>query len=167
MRYRYLIAGFLNIILLSAFAQDPGHVTDLAVQVSAPSLTVIVDNPDASFVGTWPTSTFEPGYYGDNYQSNAAGTGADSCTWNFTVPETGSYQVFARWTSSSSRCSNCEYTVTHNAGSTPVVVDQRANGGQWNLLGTWAFNAATGYSVTLTDDANNYVIADAIKLEPN
>ena len=45
----------------------------------------------------------------------------------------------------------------------PSGCHNRIKGGQWNYLGTYAFGIGT-YSVVLSDDANNYVIADAIKV---
>jgi hypothetical protein len=45
-------------------------------------------------------------------------------------------------------------------------VNQEINGGQWNLLGTFPFIAGTSGHVVLSDDANDYVIADAIKFVP-
>jgi len=47
-----------------------------------------------------------------------------------------------------------------------VLVNQRVNGGQWILLGTYTFSAGTAGTVTLTDKANGTVIADAVKLVP-
>lgn len=45
-------------------------------------------------------------------------------------------------------------------------VDQKIDGSQWNLLGTYPFAAGTSGYVVLSDDADKYVIADAIRLEP-
>ena len=44
-----------------------------------------------------------------------------------------------------------------------VDVNQKTNGSQWNLLGTFPFAAGTSGSVVLSDDADGYVIADAIR----
>jgi RHS repeat-associated protein len=41
-------------------------------------------------------------------------------------------------------------------------VDQQQAGGAWNLLGTFGFGAGAA-QVTLTDQANGYVIADAVR----
>jgi len=46
-----------------------------------------------------------------------------------------------------------------------VRVDQRINGGQWNYLWTIQHKAGTSAYVELNDDADGYVIADAIKWE--
>lgn len=44
------------------------------------------------------------------------------------------------------------------------MVNQQENGGEWNLLGTFYFAADNSGSITLTDEANGYVIADAVML---
>jgi RHS repeat-associated protein len=79
------------------------------------------------------------------------------------IPANGNYKVYAKWPSSPANASDATYTVTHAGGSTPVTVNQKANGGQWNLLGTFAFNAGTpGYQVALSGNGNGQVAADAI-----
>ena len=45
-------------------------------------------------------------------------------------------------------------------------MNQQTSGGAWNLLGTYTFGSGTGGNITLTDQANGYVIADAIRLVP-
>jgi RHS repeat-associated protein len=65
-----------------------------------------------------------------------------------------------------SHASNAPFTIKHSTGSATVLVNQRLNGGQWMLLGTYTFNAGTAGTVTLTDKANGTVIADAVKLVP-
>jgi RHS repeat-associated protein len=94
------------------------------------------------------------------------GSGPNAATWTPDVPQAGNYEVYARWTASSNRASNATYTVTHAGGSTPVQVDQKVNGGVWNLLGTFSLSPGIAHNVTLADLANGYVIADAIRLVP-
>jgi RHS repeat-associated protein len=65
-----------------------------------------------------------------------------------------------------SHASNAPFTIKHSTGSATVLVNQRLNGGQWMLLGTYTFSAGTAGTVTLTDKANGTVIADAVKLVP-
>ncbi|MCU7843314.1 MAG: hypothetical protein KZQ93_05695 [Candidatus Thiodiazotropha sp. (ex Monitilora ramsayi)] len=45
-------------------------------------------------------------------------------------------------------------------------MDQRFNGAAWNLLGTFSYSQTNSYTITLTDQADGYVIADAIKIVP-
>jgi hypothetical protein len=89
-----------------------------------------------------------------------------TATWTPAIPADGSYQVYARWVAAGSHASNAPYTIKHSAGSATVLVNQRVNGGQWILLGTYTFSAGTAGTVTLTDKANGTVIADAVKLVP-
>jgi RHS repeat-associated protein len=85
------------------------------------------------------------------------------------VPQTGRYKVYGTWNSGSSRASNAKYTI--NAGPTQQtsIQNQRLNGGQWNLLGEYSFDIANNQNgqnnVSLSSEANGYLIADAIKLE--
>jgi RHS repeat-associated protein len=94
------------------------------------------------------------------------GSAPNSAIWTPNVAQGGQYEVYARWTASANRASNATYTVTHANGATAVAVNQQTNGGAWNLLGTFTLASGTAHNVTLTDQANGYVIADAIRLVP-
>jgi hypothetical protein len=62
------------------------------------------------------------------------------------------------------------FQVTHAFGTTTVRVDQRAagtpdpRGGNWARLGVFAFDSGAGAKVELNDNANGYVVADAVRL---
>jgi len=94
------------------------------------------------------------------------GAAPNSATWTPNVAQAGQYEVYARWTSHANRASNATYTVTHAGGATPVTVNQQSGGGAWNLLGTFSLAPGSTHKVTLSDQANGYVIADAIRLVP-
>jgi hypothetical protein len=143
---------------------EGAYLDDIVCTGTLPT-EIIVDNPAAVFVGSWPSSTSVAGYYGSNYQYHAAGTGSNTATWSFTIPTAGYWQVYAWWTSSSNRATNAPYAVGYSGGSVLVTVNQQVNGGSWQSLGTFSFNAGT-YTVRLTDNANGNVIADAIRLVP-
>jgi hypothetical protein len=123
----------------------------------------IVDNQDAIFVCNWGTST-SGGYNGD-YRWHAAGSGSCTATWIPSLPAVGSYNVYAWWKASTNRATNAKYTIYYDGGSQTIEVNQKVNGGQWNLLGTYPFAVGTSGLVVLSNDANGYVIADAIKFE--
>jgi RHS repeat-associated protein len=126
---------------------------------------IVVDNSAGSTVGTWNTSTAVSGYYGTNYQTHPAGSGADSFSWTGALPQAGEYQVYARWTGHPNRATDAKYTVSHAAGQTTITVNQQQNGGTWQLLGTFSLGAGAA-TVALSDQANGYVIADAVKWVP-
>ena len=94
------------------------------------------------------------------------GAPPNSAIWTPNVAQAGTYQMYAWWTAASNRATNATYTVTNAQGSTAVPVNQQANGGTWNLLGTFSLSPGTTDTITLTDQANGYVIADAIRLVP-
>ncbi|MBL4762790.1 MAG: hypothetical protein JKY93_08830, partial [Gammaproteobacteria bacterium] len=93
---------------------------------------VTADNPSASYTGNWPTSTWAPGYTGNDYQYQTAGSGENSATWTLNIPTTGSYNVYAQWTTGSNRATNAPYTINHANGSNTINANQQTNGGQFN-----------------------------------
>jgi len=128
---------------------------------------VFCDNTGASFAGVWPSSTSSAGYFDSDYQYNAAGTGADTATWSLFVPVAGYWEVFVRWTSGSNRATNAPYTI---GGTATVLKNQQFNGGSWQRLAgpTPFYDEGTPnwglIVVRLSDNANGFVIADAIKI---
>jgi BNR repeat-like domain len=125
---------------------------------------IVADNASASFAvvsGDWNLNAFNvAGFYGSNYATSPAGTGTARVRWTLDVPATGVYQVAVWYTSASNRASNAPYIVN---GSTTVRVDQRSRGGRWVSLGDFTLAAGTT-TVDLTNDADGYVIADAVRI---
>ena len=123
---------------------------------------VVLDNEDAVFVGDW-TQAPSTECYGRTIQYTLSGTGSLTATYTPNIPQAGDYDVYAWWTRHGNRATNAPYTVNHSGGSDVVLVNQEEGGGGWTYLGTYHFNAGTGGSVMLSDDADEYVMADAIK----
>lgn len=135
---------------------------------------LIIDNADgapgytstgfAQFSGTGLNGTFETGI---------GGGGANSASWSFTSLAPGPYNVAATWTADPNRATDAPYTVTDSTGSELVLINQETSpndfteaGTAWELLGNVFIVDATGtLTVTLTDDAIEYVDADAIRIE--
>lgn len=132
---------------------------------------IIVDNTDPGFVASanWWTSTSTAGFYGSNYHTRGTASVSDAASWTATLPTTGSYNVYARWTSGANRSATAPYVVVHSGGSTTVSVNQQANGGAWQLLGTFNMNAGSAERVKLScwTTAGYYVVADAVRFVPN
>jgi RHS repeat-associated protein len=82
-------------------------------------------------------------------------------TWNLAVA-TGTYKVYARWPANSTHSAQAVYRVTHASGTTDVTVNQRLDGAEWNLRGTFSLNNANS-KVTLIPQADGIVAADAVK----
>jgi len=127
---------------------------------------VLVDNSDIQNVGatgTWPASSFGTGYQGYNYATHAAGTGTSSFAWNLIIPQDGNYDVYARYAAGTA--TNATYKVDYSGGSATKTVNQTTSAGSWVSLGKYAFSkTSNAQKVTLTDNANGTVVADAVKL---
>jgi hypothetical protein len=141
------------------------------------STEIIVDNTDSGFTstGSWYTSGYA-GPYGSNSKAADVNQGS-TATWTLSIPDAGTYAVYAWWTEGEGRINDAKYQITHASGTSTVYVNQKVDGGQWNLLGTYTFNAGSSGYIKLTDsssdpnfDAANWisdsVCADAIRLVP-
>ncbi|CAM3809834.1 exo-alpha-sialidase [Kibdelosporangium persicum] len=127
----------------------------------------VTDNDAAGFEtasGDWNAATGVDGYYGANYRTHTAGNGDAVVRWRPQVHTSGLYDVSVRYTEHTNRAPNAVYKVNHSAGSTPVEIDQRTRGGQWVSLGSFQFTAGDAGSIELSDAANGYVVADAVRL---
>jgi hypothetical protein len=127
---------------------------------------VIVDNLSAGFakLGTWTESSASGEYLASSLVN---GTVGNSATWTVNLTAAGNYQVYAWWAASSNRVTNAPYAITTSGGTTTVSVNQQANGGKWNLLGTYGF-AAGAATVTLTHPGGSglWSSADAVRFTP-
>jgi RHS repeat-associated protein len=129
---------------------------------------VLVDNSDSqnvAAVGTWPVATTPTGFQGFNYQTHAAGTGANTFAWKLNIPQDGTYQVLVKYPGVSGAATSASFAVTHSAGTTTKTVNQTTNGGTWVSLGSFAFTQGNTAKVVLSDNAaGGTVLADAVKL---
>ncbi len=131
---------------------------------------IIIDNGASGYSegGSWSTSSASPGYFGSNYRHDgSSGTSSgDWAAWKPTFPSSGSYEVFARWAAASNRPNNIKYKVYHQGSVTEVFKNQQANGGSWQSLGTYTFDAGTSNNNRVTLDAASdagFTIADAVR----
>ncbi len=139
------------------------------VLVQPTGVEFIVDNTDAGFTapsGNWFPSTSVSGYYGSNYHARATASVSDAATWKVDLTQSGSYEVFARWTTGGNRATAAPYIVYHTGGSTTVPVNQQQNNGTWVSLGTYSFNSGNATRVALScwTGSGSFVIADAIRM---
>jgi uncharacterized lipoprotein YddW (UPF0748 family) len=131
---------------------------------SAPEF--IVDNEDGApaftTVGSWSTGAYgNP--YGSNYNWAYGGSGDRTATWRPDLLFEGTYDVFAYWVQGSNRATDAPYIIHHLEGADTVRVNQETNGEYWYKLGSYSFEAGTSGDVTLTNDADEIVIADAVR----
>ncbi len=139
----------------------------------------IIDNRDAntSHTGIWHLSEG-----GDPYGPDAAwGRDRATFTWKFTPSETGRYNVsmwWAGWPAGSTergsaktpvgiRRAGIPVDIQHEGGATRVYIDERTNGGRWNILGNYNFIGGTTYAITITSRPGPFgTCADAVKFNP-
>jgi hypothetical protein len=133
---------------------------------------LIIDDSTGGYMqaGGWLTNVNSQAYQGE-LRSDVAGAGADHATWTFTNLAPGTYSVYTTWVPFGNRASNAPYTIADGTVSqSTVTVNQRlspadasADGEMWKTLTTLVVTSGT-LSVTLTNNANGYVIADAVRL---
>lgn len=135
---------------------------------AGPLPEVILDNTSpvgVNMSGSWAASSYTPGYLGTNYlhDGNLA-KGGTAIRYTPTLPLTGTYTVYARWTAELNRATNVPIDVVSTSGTSTVTVNMQANGGTWVALGTYNFTAGTAGNVRIHNTGTNgYVIADAVR----
>lgn len=158
----------------AAGAVSEGQKTNnvMAVPITvfpAPAVQVIVDNAPAgtqdeaggrTFTGTWCTAG-SGGNYG-TWSLRSCGEGVDSYRWTPTLPISGSYDVYVRWTSTSLHATRVPIVVSHSGGITTREFNQRNGGGIWQLHGRYSFGAGSSGFVEV-NDVNGEASADAVR----
>jgi hypothetical protein len=141
--------------------EDPGYSeTPVWTQVAMPAYPGYAGTGDPSF-GDW---RYRP-----------AGTGSSVATWEVTTNRPGQYEVFVTWAPFPNRATHAPYQVYDGPAAGGVLegtfhVNQRNTpvahvtfgGRPFQRLGTFNITSNT-LAVTLSDLANNYVIADAVQ----
>ncbi|HEX8966441.1 MAG TPA: N-acetylmuramoyl-L-alanine amidase [Chloroflexota bacterium] len=141
-------------------------LASLPLATSGLAAEMVVDNTDSAvqIKGRWTASKTTAGFYGPDYLFRTAGDGTSSVTWPFPGGgAAGRYEVFTQWSGGPNRASNATYQVNSNAGTASISVNQKANGGAWQSLGSFDFKPNAGQGVTLTDKADGVVVADAMR----
>ena len=132
----------------------------------------IADNSDDAFgtVGQWNASTRVPRYWGGDYLWSPRGDGSAKATWVLAAPAPGRWSVDARWTSgpqgAEDRATNAPFTVKYPGGQEQVRVNMadEALAGRFNPLAAVDLKKGQKVEVTLSNDADNSVVADAVRL---
>jgi uncharacterized lipoprotein YddW (UPF0748 family) len=129
-----------------------------------PPADIIVDNPQATLVGSWTLASSATDKYGADYRYKSPGTGTSTASFAATIPLTGTWAVSEWHPAGSNRATDARHTISHAGGSMAANVNQTVNGGKWNLVAQLSFNSGSPYSVTIDDQFTGTVImADAIK----
>jgi uncharacterized protein (DUF1800 family) len=102
-----------------------------------------------------------------------AGQGNNQGVWTFRGLRPGKYQLAATWPTANGQATNARFTLRNGTKTFgPVVVDQslepssfRDAGTTWQKLGDPVHLRGDTLTVTLSDQANGSVVADAVRLE--
>jgi hypothetical protein len=140
---------------------------ELDLEGSGTPLSEVIDIFGDGFEteGKWLDGTLGP------YLASAADDGNAVARWTFDVP-VGVFEVSATWVEHPNRATDAPFRVIDgNTELDTVSVDQQfapddfnANGTEWERLGT--FTVTDGQLIVeLSDAANGYVIADAVRIE--
>ncbi len=164
-------AGTTGNVLVSNAGTTNYIVADAVKFVYQPQVDIIMDKGPTDTAGivttgTWASSNSGGAYGTTSYHDGNSGKGTKSVSFTPTITSPGQYEVYVWWTSHSNRATNTPITVYHANGSQQFSVNQEVNGGQWNLLDTFTFNAGTSTSagsVLISNNGNEYVIADAVR----
>ena len=171
----YRTDGSLSVQMSDAANGDV--VANAIVLVEVPAVTAtpsVVDNADAAYTetgGGWLGWSSSDSYHGDCRYA-PAGNGSNTATWTFQdVDPTQQYQVYATWNAAGNHASNAPYTVYDDTTALATVqlnqqsapTDATIDGWTWQSVGTYQAESGT-LVVSLSDDANGYVVADAVRL---
>ena len=127
----------------------------------------IVDNRDAGYSASSGFTQFKMDGFQADRDRAAGNSDGDTATFSFTGLTAGDYRVSATWTGDGG-ASNTRFVV----GGTTLRVDQSQlpddfteGGVMWEDLHSLAVTGGGSITVTIHDDADNQVIADAVRIE--
>ncbi len=145
---------------------------------------IVIDDPNASKVGTWTavktidattgsTVTFsgatgtDTNSFGTNYLTKTQGTGSAYVQFNPNVLTAGIYKVYQWHPFRADASTNTPFAINTAFGVTNVFANQQTNNGNWSSLGQFTFAAGSGGYIRVMDnipEAGGVAIADAIKM---
>ena len=141
--------------------------SDVAAKL-APAWTTTVDNTSASFRASanWGTSTFSAQRFGADYRYADPVAASDAAYFSATLPAAGNYKIETWYPANTGYNATTPYVLFTSSGSQTVTVNQQANGGKWNTVGTFAFGAGARDVVAVSrwTSGAGYVIADAVRI---
>ena len=123
-------------------------------------------NSGTSFVGTWTSSTYFPGFIGSSYHHDGnTAKGDKSVSFAFTSIPAGTYSVSATWIADENRARSAPYRCITSLGDVTFFGNHQGGNGSWNPLGDIVIPADGQATVILGNaDTDGFVIADAVRL---
>jgi hypothetical protein len=136
---------------------------------SSPVVDLIIDNPAATFTGTWGTDNAAADKYGIDYRSTGSAAQTPSATATFTpnIQTGGRYDVYVWSPTFSKHSANVPVLVSSSGGNQTFPLNQTTGAGAWRLLATGiTFASGTNGFVRIANNVGGgkTVVADAVRL---
>ena len=125
---------------------------------------IILDNKDAITAGIWETSETGLEFYSDDFNYIQSGNGENTISYQTESLESGIYDVYSWWASTSGGASNTKFIIDANGNQQIVERSQKLAGGQWNHLSQVELANSGQMSISISDDADGFVVADAFRI---
>ncbi len=120
------------------------------------------DTANTSMTGSWQVGDY-PTPWEEDYHFAFAGDGSYTFSFFMDMPESGIYEVYSWWVQGTNRATNARYRIHSSEGIEEIHVNQRQNGSNWNLLGSWFYEEDSEGRVTIDNSGDGVVMADAVK----
>jgi hypothetical protein len=126
--------------------------------------TYTIDNSSAGFsvVGSWATASSAADKYGADYRYKSTAPVSEPASWSASVAS-GTYNIYAWWSAGTNRSTAAPYILPGNSTGTPM--NQQANGGKWNLVGSKSLSGTATTKLSCWATTGYVVIADAIRYQ--
>ncbi|MCG8583703.1 MAG: Ig-like domain-containing protein, partial [Pirellulales bacterium] len=150
-----------------------GATSDAAAAAGSVDIVGILDNtmPGYAETGTGWTDGSDANSFDGTHRSHAAGTGANTATWEFTGLMNAPHEVQITWAADAANATNATFNIytggvlvdTVTVDQTAAPVGETVDGATWLTLSF--VNVVDGaITVELSDAANGTVVADAVRL---
>jgi uncharacterized lipoprotein YddW (UPF0748 family) len=129
----------------------------------------ILDNPLASYTGSWSLGTSATDKYSTNYRYAGTVSGLPTATATFrpNLATAGRYDIYAWHPQGGNRSTLAPFLISDRDGSLTVLMDQTTGGGAWQLIAAnRSFGVGSNGSVQLlnnTGESSRIVLADAVR----
>ena len=170
----FTVGGSTLVVELSNDANGYVLADAISIRSTAPAEIDVtgIDNGDPGFSSTGFGTGAGYGFQSDVCYA-PGGSGSSEATWTFRDLAPGNYQVSATWGPHPNRATDAPYTIHDDINAAVVVdVNQRlAPCGvtdaavNWQVLSSSFTVTGDTLTVRMTNDANGYVIADAIRIQ--
>lgn len=132
---------------------------------------IILDNPDANYIGVWTIGSGAGDKFGNYYQYASTSGGAANAIYTPNILTAGKYDVSIWYPQGTNRTSRAQVLVSHDGDAILSEMDQTVGGGSWRTVARGnEFAAGTGGSVSIgnnTGENNKIVVADAVRFSFN